>query len=225
MNVRVLTLLLICIENKETHLQWVSRMLFMRTEWQVPCFVPIWLCDKWYFHFHFHCLGWIWTNNQCRSAWVKHWSWPENNSYVAFFKWKQAVFHLWLMNSPFQLASVIHRMKIFQETWRLLFLFYHFPLNVLCDRCVLFSTLDCWAYVMFFIFSFMKHLLQRNIFNSIIEFSLTHLVKITIIASLFLIEKNQIIFQILINVVPVLLWCIEKKMKLVWRWERGNRQY
>lgn len=119
---------------------------------------------------------------------VKHWLWPENNSYVAFFKWKQAVSHLWLMNSPFQLASVIHRMKIFQETWRLLFLFYHFPLNVLCDRCVLFSTLDCWAYVMFFIFSFMKHLLQRNIFISKIEFSLTHLVKITIIASLFLIE-------------------------------------
>lgn len=104
------------------------------------------------YNVYFHCLEWIWTNTSADLHWVKHWLWPENNSYIAFFKWKQAVSHLWLMNSPFQLASVIHRMKIFQETWRLLFLFYHFPLNVLCDRCVLFSTLDCWAYVMFWFF-------------------------------------------------------------------------
>lgn len=58
------------------------------------------------------------------------------------------------MNGPLQLAAVTHKMKIFQETWRtcFFFLFLHqFPLNVLCSRCVLFSSLHCWAYVFFLV--------------------------------------------------------------------------
>lgn len=56
-------------------------------------------------------------------------------------------------------ASICHSQnEDFSGNMKTLFLFLHqFSLNVLCSRCVLFSTLHCWAYVFLLVSYFIFH--------------------------------------------------------------------
>lgn len=58
----------------------------------------------------------------------------------------------WMPHSSWHLSFT--ELRLFRKHEGFLFLCHQLPLNVPCDRCVLFFTLECWVYVTLFLLLF-----------------------------------------------------------------------
>jgi hypothetical protein len=151
-NVRAVALTLIRIDNKETHWQWVPRITFYEARMAGSLHAghfSLWQL-KHLGIYAFKCyFEWIWKTLMkiCTGLSVDY----DPKILVTLLSLSESEQYLICDSLPIP-ASICHSQnEDFSGNIKTLFLFHQFPLNVLCNRYVLFSTLDCWTYEFFLV--------------------------------------------------------------------------